>query len=300
LIADENKHTLPVANRPAADNSTYKPKPAPAASKTQIVDWPRVQKLYNQDETIQLQVTGFNRGGLLVKGDWLQGFVPASHLVSIDPCAPEPNREPMLAAFVGRTLRLKVIECNPDRGRVVFSERAAQAAEGCRNQLFEMLHIGDQVKGVVTNVTDFGVFVDLGGIEGLIHVSELSWGRVRHPADIATMGEMVTAQVISLNPEQCRIALSLKRLFPNPWETAENRYHPGEVNEAVITSVTTFGAFARLEPGLDGLIHVTEMCPASDKIDPAHVVREGQRVRVRVLSVDATRQRLGLSLISEQ
>jgi small subunit ribosomal protein S1 len=265
------------------------------------VNWTLAKEIYDQDKTLCLEVVGHNRGGLLVNGDGLQGFVPLSHLVdlNLDKQSLENTSQdlaPFLAGYVGRMLTLKVIECDSERGRVVLSERAALAEPGRRNQLLDTLKSGDCVRGAVTNVTDFGVFVDLGGVEGLIHVSELSWGRVRHPSDAAYLGQEVEAYVIHVDKERSRVALSLKRLRPNPWLTAEVRYQPGQILEAMITSVVNFGAFARLEEGLDGLIHVSEMSIDGEKVDPHELMHEGEHVLVRVLQVNASRQRLGLSL----
>jgi small subunit ribosomal protein S1 len=148
----------------------------------------------------------------------------------------------------------------------------------------------------VTNITEFGVFVDLGGVEGLVHVSEISWGRVHHPSDVLTLGQKVSVFVINVDPERARVGLSLKRLYPNPWETAEQRYRPGQIVEAMITSVVPFGAFARLEEGLDGLIHVSEFGAQNGAYTAGSSMREGQMILVRILHVDASRQRLGLSL----
>jgi small subunit ribosomal protein S1 len=273
---------------------TTQQKPAP-------VNWQLAQSVYENDETVCLQVASFNRGGLLVEGGGLQGFVPLSHLVDLAGEKPEMDHSAqklaaLLGSYVGRTLTLKIIECEPDRGRVVYSERAALAEPGRRNQLLDVLKHGDIVEGSVTNITDFGVFVDLGGVEGLIHVSELSWGRVRHPSDAAAMGLNIRAFVISVDKDRCRVALSLKRLYANPWDSAEERYQPGQITEAVITSLAPFGAFARLEEGLDGLIHISEMSSAGEKVNPRDMVREGQQVRVRILHVDSSHQRLGLSL----
>jgi small subunit ribosomal protein S1 len=274
------------------------------ATKMAPVNWTRAQDVYDEDETLCLEVIGHNRGGLLVEGDGLQGFVPLSHLIdlTLDKLDLENTTQdlsPLLAEYVGRTLTLKVIECDPERGRIVLSERAALAEPGRRNELLDTLKHGDCVRGAVTNVTDFGVFVDLGGVEGLIHVSELSWGRVRHPSDAASVGQYVEAYVIQVDKDRSRVALSLKRLRPNPWDTAEVRYQPGQVIEAVVTSVVAYGAFARLEEGLDGLIHVSEMSLGGGKVDPHELVHEGEQVLVRVLQVDASRQRLGLSLYSD-
>jgi len=260
-------------------------------SQSPTLDWQKAIDLYEQDLVTNLQVVGCNRGGLLVNGEGIQGFVPVSHLIEL-PC-PESELETWLGRYVDRELCLKVIECDQERGRVVFSERAAQSKPGSRKLLLQSLRPGSCVSGTVTNVTDFGVFVDLGGVEGLIHVSEISWGRVHHPADVLKLGQQVDVYVIHVEEERARVALSLKRLYPNPWETAEDRYFPGQVTEAVVTSVVPFGAFARLEEGLDGLIHISEMNPGeSDE----SLLREGQRVQVRILHVDASRQRLGLSL----
>lgn len=258
------------------------------------IDWQLAREYFERDGVVQLQVIGHNRGGLLVKGERLQGFVPISHLIKMPFGKSEAEQESFLASYHGQELRVKVIECDQERGRVVFSERAALAEAGSRNLLLQRLNKGDCVQGVVTNITDFGIFVDLGGVEGLIHVSEISWGRVRHPSDVVQFGQTLQVYVIGVDQERSRIALSLKRLSPNPWLTANERYYPGLITEAVITSILPFGAFARLEEGLDGLIHVSEM--GTDSPNPFEAFHEGQVVKVRILHVDAARQRLGLSL----
>jgi len=264
--------------------------------KTGEIDWDMVRDLFESDRVITLEITGFNRGGLLVAGTGLHGFVPISHLLDINCLTDENEKETILASYVGRTVAFKVIECDPERGRVVFSQRAALAESGKRNMLFSEIFPGKRVCGIVTNITEFGVFVDLGGVEGLIHVSELSWGRVRHPTEITKVGETVQAYVIQVDQERSRIALSLKRLIPNPWETAEERYQPGQVVDAVITSIVPFGAFARLEEGLDGLIHSSEIIDTGTQEDSDEGLFEGQTVQVRILNVNAAKQRLGLSL----
>jgi small subunit ribosomal protein S1 len=260
------------------------------------VNWDRARQIYEQDETVSLKVVDFNRGGLLVEGSDLHGFVPISHLVDIPSEQAEEERDQLLSKYIAGCLSLKVIECDPARGRVVFSERAALSEPGRRTELLDSLIAGDRVCGVVTNVTDFGVFVDLGGLEGLIHVSELSWGRVRHPCDVVEIGDRLEVYVISVDRDRLRVALSLKRLNANPWATAEERYLPGQVVDAVVTSVMPFGAFARLEEGLDGLIHISEMELNGHPARPGEVVVEGQTIKVRVIHVDSERQRLGLSL----
>jgi small subunit ribosomal protein S1 len=298
LLAEEYKHSHPASKEQVNEEALSErgSKPSKFAAKSNAIDWKRAQNLFTMDETISLQVTGFNRGGLLVGGSGLHGFVPVSHLLEINCQTEENEREAILSNYVGRTINFKVIECDPERGRVVFSERAALAESGKRNLLFGGIHPGDRVYGVITNITEFGVFVDLGGVEGLIHVSELSWGRVRHPADVVKISNQVLAYVIQIDQERSRIALSLKRLSPNPWETAEERYRPGQVVNAMITSIVPFGAFARLEEGLDGLIHSTELGADDAQNGSSAELYEGQMVKVRVLNVDASRQRLGLSL----
>lgn len=257
-------------------------------------DWPHIQKLFHGDEIVSLTVTGFNRGGLLVEGDGLFGFVPFSHLVELAGREPA-DRDQALGGYVGRTLPLKVIECVPEDGRVVFSERAAQAEPGRRSKIFESLQPGQKVAGLVTNITDFGVFVDLGGVEGLIHISELSWGRVAHPNQIVSLGQNVEVLVMDIAAARCRVALSLKRLHPNPWLSIENDFVVDQIVPATVTAVLSYGAFARLDVGVEGLIHASEM-----ELEEGRVVKdilsEGQRLDVRVLHVDAAHQRMGLSL----
>ena len=262
-------------------------------SEEETLNWQHAIELYEQDQVLLMEVTGCNRGGLLVSGDQLQGFVPISHLIEA-PCL-SADVELWLSSYIDRTLHLKVIECDQERGRVVFSERAAQSSPGSRNMLLKNLLPGSCAVGTVTNITDFGVFVDLGGVEGLVHVSEISWGRVQHPSEVVTLGQQVIVYVIQVDPKRARVALSLKRLHPNPWETAGERYFPGQIADAVITSIVPFGAFARLEEGLDGLIHISEFSSEDDPDDPLSL-QEGQSVKVRILHVDATKQRLGLSL----
>ncbi len=294
VLAEEQAHGGPAARsaRTAVLSAGWDETHADENNEEQL-DWQRAVELYEQDQVVQMEVTGYNRGGLLVSGDRLQGFVPISHLIE-SPCQVD-EAEKWLASFVERILDLKVIECDQERGRVVFSERAAQSSPGSRNNLLRNLIPGSCASGVVTNITDFGVFVDLGGVEGLVHVSEISWGRVQHPSEVVTLGQQVVVYVIQVDPKRARVALSLKRLHPNPWESAETRYHSGQITEAVITSIVPFGAFARLEEGLDGLIHVSEIASSADP-DEMISLQEGQRLQVRILHVDASKQRLGLSL----
>jgi small subunit ribosomal protein S1 len=279
-------------NRPT--NSNTKSKKIEDIAKPSL-EWERAKSIYRQDEIVSLTVSSHNRGGLLVDGEGLSGFVPCSHLVDLPFQSDDDCREDNLAGYIGRSLRLKIIECVPEEGRLVFSERAARAEAGKRPALFNTIQVGQRVSGEVTNVTEFGVFVDLGGVEGLIHISELSWGRVSHPNQICQLGQHVEVLVMEVAPERCRIALSLKRLMPNPWETAQEHYPVDAVVPAVVTALVPYGVFARLEEGLEGLIHATEIpLPADGTIKD--VLSPGQNIHVRILQVDSSRQRLGLSM----
>ena len=296
ILADEERHAAPVRQVVSiASTANAVDTPVEAEEKTIQPDWIKTRQIFDQDKIVKLAVTGCNRGGLLVEGDSLQGFVPFSHLVEMNAHPDGDGRMEFLNGYVGRTLELKVIECVPEEGRVVFSERAAQSESGCRTKLFSELSPGQKIKGEVTNITEFGVFIDLGGVEGLIHISELSWGRVIHPADIVRMGEALDVLVIDVSPERCRVALSLKRLQPNPWETVRNRYMVNDIVPATITTIVSFGAFARLEEGLEGLIHVSEI-PLENGQMIKDLFTSGQKLNVRILQVDAAHQRLGLSL----
>ena len=265
------------------------------------INWELAGRLYAQDQIVQLQVYGCNRGGLLVQGNGIQGFVPLSHVV--DYSKNGDNRKPELALelYIGQELSLKVIECDQVRGRIVFSERAAQAMSGIRLKLLNQLEVGQVVEGCVTTITNFGVFIELGGLEGLIHISELSWGRVRHPRDLLKVGDFVKTYVLQVDRSRSRVALSIKRLYENPWDTVEEHYQPGQIIDAEITSIVSYGAFARLEEGLDGLIHISELGSDNDKpTNPREVLNIGQKVKVCILHVDPSRQRLGLSLYNDQ
>lgn len=298
LLAEERqyRHSRPsqgLAKPKAVPQSKSEAVPVIASAPT---DWDALRDLFSNDRIITMNVIGHNRGGLLIENGKLSGFIPFSHLVELPSQEHEAGRDASLEAYVGKMINVKVIEYVPDEERVVFSERAALAEPGKRAELFNSLRTGSQVKGIVTNVTDFGVFVDLGGVEGLIHISELSWGRVLHPSQIVKLGEEIYVQVLEIAPERCRVALSLKRLMPNPWERAATDFPVGTVHTAVITSVMSYGAFARIEAGVEGLIHGSEMILASNQT-PRETLSEGQELKVRVLHLDVTQQRMGLSLL---
>lgn len=264
-------------------------------------DWDEIQRMMHDDETAELLVVGYNRGGLLVAWRSLRGFVPTSQLVEgaagVSPNfnGGDPRRSGGLNSRVGQTLRLRVIELSQEHNRLILSERAARAQPGERADLLARLSAGDVIGGIVTNLCDFGAFIDLGSLEGLIHISELSWGRVGHPADILKRGVHVEVCVLEVNRDAGRIALSLKRMHPDPWETVSQRYQIGQFVTGVVTNVVDFGAFARIEAGLEGLIHVSELAEGHF-LHPRNVVSEGQSVVARILSIDGRARRLGLSL----
>jgi small subunit ribosomal protein S1 len=257
--------------------------------------WPIAQKAYEQDEILNLKVTGCNKGGLLIYWNGIQGFVPASQLENFPPLYSDSERLQTLQAWVGKELKLRIIEINPDLNRLILSERAAQVDATERDQLFETLSPGDIIEGTVTNLTDFGAFVDLGGIEGLIHISELSWSRVTHPSRIVKPNQKVKALILSIDPENKRIALSMKQLRKNPWKDVEQRYKPGQLVRGVVSNVVNFGAFVQLEDELEGLIHISELAEGSF-LHPRNVVTKGEMITARVLHVNGSEKKLALSL----
>ncbi len=259
--------------------------------------WQRLQEMFDEGTVVCLAVTGFNKGGLLVEWEGLQGFVPISQLMDAPVLADDCERMDCLATHVDKELQLKVIELERVQNRIIFSERAAQWGDCCPDKLLENLRAGDTCEGTVSNLCDFGVFVDLGGIDGLIHVSELSWRRVNHPRDVLQVGRRIRVHVIDVDNRRRRIALSLKRLQANPWSTVAERYRPGMIVEGVVTNVVEFGVFACIEDGVEGLIHVSELFHNGNPVQhPAEVIREGERIQARILSVDPDHQRMALSL----
>ncbi len=298
VLAEEQRYVSPVHHTAAPKTKDF-----PSAKKTEnqpvveavSINWEQVKDLYSNDRIVDVKVIGHNRGGLLVEGDGLSGFIPFSHLIELAGKESEFDREVSLETYVGKKLNVKVIECVPEDERIIFSERAALSEPGKRAEIFHNLEKGSQVTGTITNITDFGVFVDIGGVEGLIHISELSWGRVSHPKQIVSLGQEIKVQVLDISSERCRVALSLKQLTPNPWEHAEAEFGEGQIVSAVVTSVLSYGAFARLDAGVEGLIHASEM-PLAPAQTPRDILADGQSLQVRVLHLDASHQRLGLSM----
>lgn len=268
---------------------------APAEPQAVEECWLVACRAMERGDVLELPVMECNRGGVVVGWNGLRGFVPASHLLSLPPALDEEARYSELQRLIGSRLRLKVIEVEPEQRRLVLSERATRHDENNRRDLLNRLSPGDVCQGCVTKLCSFGAFVDLGGMEGLVHVSELSWGRVSTPADVLEVGQPVEVYVLNVDRERERVGLSLKRLHPDPWFSVEERYQVGQIIEGVITSVTDFGAFARVEEGLEGLIHVSELAEGI-YLHPRDVVCEGDKVSARIISLDGERRRMGLSL----
>ncbi|MBM4460277.1 MAG: 30S ribosomal protein S1 [Chloroflexi bacterium] len=257
-------------------------------------DWSRATQMLESGETVAIAITGCNRGGLLADFGTVQGFLPASHLVVQPPSQAPASRMNALAARVGEMLTVKVVEIDRERRRLILSERLAQG-DGNADLVLASLRPGQTCQGQITNLCPFGAFVDLGGFEGLIHISELSWGRVGSSEEVVHPGDRVEMMVLEVNPQEQKVSLSLKRLRPDPWQGVEARYRVGQLVDAMITNVVNFGAFARLEEGLEGLIHISELAQGSF-MHPRNVVREGDRVRARVLAVDGGKRRIALTL----
>lgn len=258
--------------------------------------WRRLQQQFEGSEVLQAKVINYNKGGVLVNLDGVRGFVPASQVTGISR-GPDAQKQSDMAKMVGGSLTLKIIEINRGRNRLILSERQAvqEVREARKDDILASLKEGDVRQGTVTSITDFGAFVDIGGADGLVHLSELSWSRVKHPAEILKVGDKVNVYVLNIDNDRKRIALSIKRTQEEPWQTISGRYELGQLVDATITQLASFGAFARLEDGVEGLIHVSEM--GDGRIQhPRELVKEGDTVPVRIIRIDPARKRIGLSM----
>jgi small subunit ribosomal protein S1 len=263
--------------------------------------WRDIEELYNQGAIIEGPVVDHNKGGLIVDVKGVRGFVPVSQVLDLRNVGRQEGENEevgqTLAAMQGRRLPLKIIEINRSRNRLILSERAAvqERRTQKKDELLESLQPGNIRHGVVSNLTSFGAFIDLGGADGLVHVSELSYNRVNHPSEVLQVGQEVDVMVLNVDRETKKIALSLKRALPDPWTTVDEKYRVGQVVPAVITKITKFGAFAKVQEGLEGLVHLSELTdlPAQDA---AQFVHEGQEVNVKIIHIASQRRRLGLSV----
>lgn len=263
-------------------------------------DWDTAEELMKSQAIFDAVVESFNRGGVIVRLGQVRGFVPASQLMSgvQQAATTEENAEDRWSSLFGQPLKLKVIDIDRKRNRLILSERLAMREwrRKQKEQLLESLKEGDVYDGVISSIADFGAFVDLGGADGLIHLSELSWNRVNHPSEVVKVGDKVKVQILSIDIERRRIGLSMRRLSPQPWEVVSNTYEVGQVVRGRITKLVNFGAFARIgDSGVEGLIHISEL---SDRrvTHPKEVVNEGDECDLRIIRIDSDKRRLGLSL----
>ena len=259
--------------------------------------WRILEKAMQNDESCHGVILSANRGGAVVESEGVQGFIPLSQLVG-------PSRELFVNGgeapkdgFIGMKIQFKIIELNRRRNRAIFSERVALEAERqvLKKKLLNTLKEGDVIKGRIVGVSNFGAFVDLGGADGLIHISELSWGPVKNPEDFVTVGTDMDVYVLKIDRETLKIALSLRRLTPEPWEQIQSGLEIGQKVTGTITKLANFGAFARIEPGVEGLIHISELSYDVVK-HPKNVVSEGDKLELQIIRIEPDRKRLGLSI----
>jgi small subunit ribosomal protein S1 len=266
-------------------------------------DWRTAEELFEKQEAIEAMIAGFNKGGVIIKVGRLRGFVPASQLSLTHQRMMGEESQPPEQRFqklVGQKALIKVIEIDRERNRLILSERAAskEARAAQKDKLMSSIEVGQQLEGIVSSVKEFGVFVDLGGADGMIHLTELSHTRVKHPSDVVKEGDKVKVKVINVEKETGRIGLSLKALAPDPWSQVAKKYKPGQLLEAEVIKVhPKHGVFARLkdDEAIEGLIPLSEL---SDKQvnNPREVVKEGQMLTLRVLRVEPEARRIALSL----
>ncbi len=257
-------------------------------------DWDDARALLDSGEIREMEIVGFNKGGALVGFGNLQAFVPRSQLSEMHAGSSDDENAKRL---LGTRIPVKVIEVSRRKGRLIASERQAlrEWRSGRKRELLETLQVGDVRRGRISSVAEFGAFVDLGGADGLVHVSEMSHERGKHPKDIVQVGDEVEVVVLSIDRNHSRIGLSMKRLRPDPWASVEQEHYVGELMEATISNLAKFGAFARLDDGLEGLIHISEL--SDEHVEhPREAIKPGQRVTVEIISIDPRRQRVGLSI----
>jgi small subunit ribosomal protein S1 len=252
--------------------------------------WEKLEEAYEKGELVKGRITGKVRGGFTVEIGPLRAFLPAS-LVDVRPIRDTSQLE-------GQELEFKVIKLDPKRNNIVLSRRSAveqgQTAE--REELLKKLKEGGVVKGVVKNITDYGAFIDLGGIDGLLHITDIAWKRVRHPSEVLKIGDEVEVQVLKFDEEKQRVSLGLKQLSEDPWRDIARRYPPGTRLIGKVTNLTDYGCFVELEDGVEGLVHVSEMDWTNKNVNPAKLVQVGDEVEVMVLDIDEERRRISLGM----
>ncbi|MEA3308696.1 MAG: S1 RNA-binding domain-containing protein [Chloroflexota bacterium] len=260
--------------------------------------WEEARTLMANQQAVELTILDCNKGGVIVQMNELQGFVPGSQLMPKwhslqNPADPQHRWE----AVVGATLKLKIIEVTPEDNRLIFSERQAYDLQAQKQETLKSLEIGSVQEGIVSNIVDFGAFVNVQGVDGLLHISELSWERINHPSEIVKIGERIKVYILDTNPRKGHLSLSLKRLQDDPWQEVCHTYHEGDLVEVEIVNLVDFGAFAcpLAMPKIEGLIHISELS-AEPVTDPATIVQVGMRKIVRIISLQPEAQRIGFSL----
>lgn len=262
------------------------------------VSWTMVEALLASKESIHSAIIGYNKGGLIVPVGGLRGFVPASQIsLSRRAGLTGDTPEQRWSKMIGLEIDVTVIEVDRERRRLILSERQAstETRETLKERVIEELKEGETRTGRVTSLADFGAFVNINGADGLVHLSEISWDRINHPSEVLKVGQEVKVKVISIDREKKRIGLSIRQLLEDPWTRKAAHYQVGQLVEASITRLTKFGAFARLEDDLEGLIHISEI--SERRIEhPKEVLHEGDKVTLRVIKIDPENHRIGLSL----
>ncbi len=259
-------------------------------------DWIKAEEMLASGKVYEGEVAGYNRGGIIVKFGKIRGFVPASQIVGLPKRLREEQRRQRMEAMIGQQIGLKVIEVDRQRRRLIFSQRRAlrKYQEVQRDRVIGELAEGEVRHGRVTSITNFGAFVDLGGADGLIHVSELSWGRVDNPRQVLKVGDELDVYVLDVDEKRKRIALSLKKLQPDPWTIVDDHYQMGQLVEGRVTRVLDFGAFVELDIGVEGLLHASEII-GTPELAPSDIVHSGEKLLVKIIRIDSQRKRLALS-----
>ncbi|MGC9469517.1 MAG: 30S ribosomal protein S1 [Anaerolineae bacterium] len=261
-------------------------------------DWDDARKLMEEDETVELTVVDTNKGGVIVRLGELRGFVPGSQLMpNWRRYQDSGNPERRWRALMGKSLKLNVIEVTPERNRLIFSERSAYQRRATKRKILESLRPGTVEKGIVSNIVPFGAFVNVKGVDGLLHVSELSWKRVNDPHEVVQVGQTIEVYILDIDLDKERLGLSLKRLADDPWETVEDICSVGDIVDVTVVNLTTFGAFAALEdrPEIEGLIHISELAD-ENVAHPEEIVTVGTRYKVKVISIKPEQRRIAFSI----
>lgn len=254
-----------------------------------LQDWKELSSLYADEATINVNTTKVVKGGIIAYYNDVRGFIPASQLL--------PRYVEDLSEFVNRDLEVKILEVNKRKRRLVLSHKAIVKEELSekRDKLWEKIEEGQVVTGIVRKVLNFGAFVDIGGIDGLVHISEISWGKLQNPKKVLKEGQEVEVKILSYNQKEEKISLSIKQIKPNPWEVFEENYEIGKVYEGEVVNLTDFGAFVKLEEGLEGLVHISEI--STDRIDkPSDELAVGEKIDVKIIDTDLENQKIKLSI----